>query len=95
MSNITQFTTGGVKSIQYGTYAPAAGGLGNSVITISSINPVKAMVVLNGSYVYGSYWSVFATLVSLTATTLTVNGPFYYTSSWLGYTGSWQVIEYY
>ena len=95
MSNITQFTTGGVKSVQRGTYIGTAGAATNN-ITISTINPAKAIVTVNGGYAYGGYSSIFPSLISLTATTLTVNGPhLYYGSAWSGTDGSWQVVEYY
>lgn len=95
MSNLTQFTTGGVKSVQGGSYSTPTGG-SNYAITISTINPAKAMVILNGGYNYGSYQTIMPAFVSLTATTLTVYGPFYYTSgAWNGTGGSWQVVEYY
>lgn len=97
MSNITQFTTGGVKSVQFGTYSPAGGG-GNTAITISSINPAKAVVTLNGGYIhsYDSYACDLPYVVSLAATTLTVHGAHFYNgSAWGGQTTSWQVVEYY
>ena len=96
MSNITQFTTGGVKSVQFGSYVPAAGAV-NTAITISSVNPAKVTVLLNGGYVYSysGYAAILPSLVSITATTLTVYGPHLYTTSWSGQTGTWQLVEYY
>jgi hypothetical protein len=97
MSNITQFTTGGVKSVQSGT-ASAAGGSVNTAITISSINPAKTVVTLNGGYIhsYDTYACQLPYIVSLTATTLTINGAHFYNgSAWTGQPTSWQVVEYY
>jgi hypothetical protein len=94
MSNITQFTTGGVKSVQRGTYVGTIYNAYNA-ITISTINPAKAIVTVNGGYAYGGYSSIFPYLISLTATVLTVQGPHLYSGSWAGIDGSWQVVEYY
>ena len=97
MSNITQFTTGGVKSIQSGIYTVLTGGTPNFTITISTVNPVKCMVILNGGYQY-SQDNVLSQLVSLTATVLTVRGPYWYYSGgggWQGSQATWQIVEYY
>jgi len=96
MSNITQFTTGGVKSVQFGSYTGTTGFVQNA-ITISTINPAKATVILNGGYFYsaGGYAAQLPYLISLTATVLTVQGPHLYSTSWSGQTGTWQVVEYY
>jgi len=97
MSNLTQFTTGGVKSIQYGV---GSGGAGvNTVITISTINPAKSIVILSpGGYgfINTSYQTTpTCYLVALTSTSFTTFGPSYYYSGYSGISFSWQVIEYY
>ena len=95
MSNITQFTTGGVKSVQYGTWISPHTTTNNIAITISAVNPAKCMVIINGGYHY-SQNNIFAEFISLTATVLTVYGPCYYSSpSWYGNQATWQVVEYY
>ena len=94
MSNITQFTTGGVKSIQFGVYTTASPGYGNNVVNISTVNPAKVVVLVQGALVYGGYGYVpYPTVI--TATSITFIGPSYYSTPWNGTTASWQVIEYY
>ena len=99
MSNITQFTTGGVKSVQRGVYSAVDGESNLTTVTISAVNPAKSMVLLNGTFIYqgGSTPStLFNRLTSLTATVLTIYGPYYYANAtWYGHVGSWQVVEYY
>ena len=97
MSNITQFTTGGVKSIQYGV---SAGGADvNVVISISTINPAKSVVILSpGGYTYvNSQANAYTTcrLIALTSISFTVFGPWYYYYGTYAFPFSWQVIEYY
>jgi len=98
MSNLTQFTTGGVKSIQYGV--ASAGANVNLVTTISTINPAKSVVILSpGWYTYiNSQAATYGTcyLVALTSTSFTVYGPWHlYGGTYTGGNFSWQVIEYY
>ena len=64
MSNITQFTTGGVKSVQYGTWISPHTTTNNIAITISAVNPAKCMVIINGGYHY-SQNNIFAEFISL------------------------------
>lgn len=95
MSNITQFTTGGVKSIQSGVWTSPNTTPSNIAITISAVNPAKCVVIVNGGYHYNLN-NVFSEFISLTATVLTVYGPYYYTgSAWYGNQATWQVVEYY
>ncbi len=94
MSNITQFTTGGVKSIQTGIWISPDGNTNFIPITISAVNPAKCMVIINGGYHY-SQNNIFSEFISLTATVLTVYGPWYYASGWYGSRATWQVVEYY
>jgi hypothetical protein len=107
MSNITQFTTGGVKSVQRGIFSAVGTyttttpttGANSTAITISAVNPAKAVVTLAGGLHWGGTGiTILYELISITATTLTVFGPFYTTYSagpWYGYDCSWQVVEYY
>lgn len=97
MSNITQFTTGGVKSVQYGI--GTGGAATNVVTTISTINPAKSVVILSPGG-YGFITTSYQTtptcyLVALTSTSFTTFGPYYYNAGYSGLAFSWQVIEYY
>ena len=109
MSNITQFTTGGVKSIQSGVSFPGAGadqGYSSESaaisVTISTVNPAKSCVILTYAgyaYVNTSYYCYTPGFTSITSTAFTYTGGWYrFTSSpyntYYGRIG-WQVIEYY
>jgi hypothetical protein len=97
MSNLTQFTTGGVKSIQFGVNAGAYDT--NVVVSISTINPAKSVVILSpGGYTYvNSQANAYTTcrLIALTSSSFTAYGPFYYYNGTYAFPFSWQVIEYY
>ena len=92
MSNITQFTTGGVKSIQFGLWTSPAGGV--TTVTISTVNPAKCMILVNGGYHFNAN-NIFAEATALTATVLTLYGPLYYSGAWYGSQATWQIIEFY
>jgi hypothetical protein len=109
MSNLTQFTTGGVKSIQSGVSFPGAGADQGNVgentaisVTISTVNPAKSCVILTyAGYVYvNNYYYCFSPgFTSITSTAFTYTGGWYKNSSsgtntYYGRIG-WQVIEYY
>ena len=101
MSNLTQFTTGGVKSIQSGSYSTSNGG-SSTAISISTVNPLKCMVIISGGYFDLTTNNVLnpiiiqAQLSAIAATVLTLYGPFYRNSSyWMSSSANWQLIEYY
>jgi len=106
MSNLTQFTTGGVKSIQTGVSFNGAGAnMGQYSeaqtvsVTISAVNPAKSYIILNlGGYVFVStgYYALTPALASLTSTAFTYIGGYYVSGAYTYYNRiSWQVIEYY
>ena len=90
------FNKSNIKSIQKGTYSPTSYS-GEATINISSINPNKSIVILNGSAksnsnVSGGDLTYQIILSSLTSTNFTVNSASsnIYLSKF-----SWQVIEFY
>ena len=86
--------TGAVKSVQRGTYTSSSGGVATP-ISISTINPTKSIVILNGGMgYYGVNYTYSPYVMSLTSITLYVFGPYYYGSSYVSLPGSWQIIEY-
>ena len=96
-SNISALSSrGGIKSVQRGVVMfPTKD---NISVSISTINPQKAFVLLNNSYNCASFSSTHtygSSLVELTSNTLTL------TPSWAEYEGamnnpvSYQIIEYY
>lgn len=83
-----------VKSVQRGIATPS--GDGNTVININTVNPNKCLVELHGSRTGSSYATFTPTLVSLTATALTVSKSGQTISGNFNvHDFSWQVIEFY
>ena len=96
MSTLSQFSGGGVKSVQRGT---VSGITGTTTVTISSVNTSKAFVLVSfqsGGSVFGSGTglSPSASAALTSSTQLTVNRG--YMSTVLSYPSiDWQVVEYY
>jgi hypothetical protein len=100
---------GTMKSVQRGILAPADlavdmnGKLTDTTVTISAINPAKAIAIVNGTYSYfssgsgGITVSHGAIVKSITETSITISGLVNPESSFIYKGGpvSWQVIEFY
>lgn len=108
MSNLTQFTTGGVKSIQFGVAYPGAGSTVGSIaqsyafsVTISTINPAKSYVIIDWSgytAISSSYYCYSPGLATITSNAFTYTGGWYQivsNSDVYPNRVSWQVVEYY
>lgn len=83
---------GAVKSVQRGTKVQAPGG---TTITISSVNPLKSIVTLNGVSGYDNQTGTLRQLIlpyieSVTSTSIVVKGTDVFSSTF-----SWQIIEFY
>jgi hypothetical protein len=95
MSTLSQFSGGGVKSIQRGTVSNITT---TTTVTISSVDTSKAIVLVsfqNGASFNGSAGFASSASAALTSSTqLTVKSG--YTATVLGYPSiDWQVVEYY
>ena len=82
-----------VKSVQRGVFSYTDTSTGSKTINISTINPSKSLVILNGATNSGN--NALIILESLSASSFVVNSNSLTVSTLSGSRFSWQVIEFY